>query len=120
MSTLPFLGFEFLPVKLTDCRILTDFLKRYPQPLTGYTFATLAAWNPFFHYRWTFSEPETLLVSCILEPDPHPHLLQPIGTLSPAVAQKLVRGAADLPYPLSLFLGCGRNLTDQLSHFCSA
>ena len=113
MGALPFLGFEFSPVRLEDCRILADFLKRYPQPLTGYTFATLAAWNPFFHYQWALAEPEILLLSCILEPDPHPHLLQPIGILPPAVAQKLVRGAAELPYPLRIIGVCDRFLKEN-------
>jgi hypothetical protein len=110
MNELSFLGFEFAPITLDDCSHLTDFLKRYPQPLTGYTFATLAAWKPFFHYAWSYAEPETLLVSCVLDPDPHPHLLQPVGLLPPDTAQTLIKRAADLPYPLKIIGVCDRFL----------
>jgi hypothetical protein len=113
MSESSFLGLEFSPVKLDDCALLTGFLKRYPQPLTGYTFATLAAWNPFFRYRWAFSGGETLLISCILDPDPHVHLLQPVGMVSPAKAQALCRAASDLPYPLRIVGVCDRFLKEN-------
>jgi uncharacterized protein len=102
MSELSFLGFNFSPLDLEDGGNLTDFLKRYPQPLTGYTFATLAAWKPYFRYSWTFPEPECLLVSCSLEPDPNLHLMQPIGLLSNGTAQSIIRNAAALAYPLRI------------------
>jgi hypothetical protein len=102
MGQLNFLGMEFVPIRTEDLEPLAGFLKRYPQPLTGYTFATLAAWHPFFHYRWTFGSPETLLVSCILDPDPHPHLLQPVGTFPEALAKTIVAEAAALNYSLKL------------------
>ncbi|MBP1624564.1 MAG: hypothetical protein H6Q07_2584 [Acidobacteria bacterium] len=102
MGILSFLGFEFSPVKLDDRRILTGFLERYPQPLTGYTFAALAAWKPFFHYGWTFAEPDAALISCVLDNDLHPHLLQPIGLLAPAAMRAIIDEAADLPYSLRI------------------
>jgi hypothetical protein len=120
MSVRTFLGREFSTVKLIDCKELTDFLTKYPQPLTGYTFATLAAWEPFFHYEWAFAEPETLLVSCVLEPDPHRQLMQPIGALSPRLAESLAQNAADLPYPLKIVGVCDRFIethSDFLQHF---
>jgi uncharacterized protein len=102
MSEFSFLGFRFSPINADDRRGLTDFLRRYPQPLTGYTFAALAAWKRFFRYGWTFAEPDTVLISCILDPDPNIHLLQPIGLLSVAGKQAITKGAADLPYPLRI------------------
>jgi hypothetical protein len=113
MNKLPFLGFEFTPVALDDCGTLAGFLERYPQPLTGYTFAALAAWQPFFHYRWAFAGPETLLVSCILDPDPHPHLLQPVGLFPPAIAGTLVESAADLRYPLKIIGVCDQFIKEN-------
>jgi hypothetical protein len=106
-------GFDFKPIRLDDRAALTDFLKKYPQPLTGYTFATLAAWQPFFGYEWAFAEPETLLVSCILDPDPNRQLLQPVGLLSPSVAQLLVKKAEDFPYTLKIVGVCDRFLNDH-------
>jgi uncharacterized protein len=102
MDELSFLGFEFEPLKLEQHRLLDDFLKKRPQPLTGYTFATLAAWQSLFQYAWVFAEPEILLVSCILEPDQRCHLMQPLGQLTASISQKLLEGAAALPYPLKI------------------
>lgn len=102
MNDFPFLGYQFLPVSLGDNKKLSDFLIRYPQRLTGYTFATLVAWQPFFRYGWTFAGPETLLISCFLDPDPQPHLLQPIGPLPSEIAQELIKNAAALPYTLKI------------------
>jgi uncharacterized protein len=112
MNKLSFLGFEFSALQLNDRSILTDFLKRNPQPLTGYTFSTLAAWASYFHYGWTFAEPETLLISCVLDPDPNLHLLQPAGSLSPQVAQQIFKAAAELPYSLKIIGVCDRFLKD--------
>ncbi len=113
MNELPFLGFKFSPIGPDDCKVLSDFLRRYPQPLTGYTFATLAAWQPFFHYGWAFAGPETLLISCVLDPDPNPHLLQPIGLMPPEITQAIVASAADLAYPLKIIGVCDRFLEEN-------
>lgn len=102
MSESSFLGFEFAPVKLEDRGILTEFLRKYPQRLTGYTFATLAAWNSYFRYEWAFAEPELLLISCVMEPDSRRHLLQPVGLASESVIHALEARAPDLPYPLKV------------------
>lgn len=113
MSEISFLGFEFSDLKLDDFGFLSDLLKRHPQPLTGYTFATLAAWRPYFHYRWVLAESDTLLISCALDPDPHPHMLQPVGPLSLALMEKLVQGADDLAYPLKVIGVCNRFLEEN-------
>jgi hypothetical protein len=113
MSQLTFLGLEFSPIKTEDLGLLAGFLKRHPQLLTGYTFATLAAWHPFFHYKWVFGAPETLLISCILDPDPHPHLLQPIGPFPQALARALVTQAAGLTYSLKLIGVSDRFLSEN-------
>jgi hypothetical protein len=102
MNEFSFLGFKFSPLKLEDNNLLTSFLKQYPQRLTGYTFATLAAWKPLFRYSWTFAGPKTLLISCMLDPDPNPHLMQPVGELSASVAQSIAHHASTLPYPLRI------------------
>jgi len=102
MSESSFLGFKFSPVKLEDRGVLTEFLSKYPQRLTGYTFATLAAWCSYFRYEWTFAEPGLLLISCVLEPDSHRHLLQPVGPMSESIIQALENKAPELPYPLKI------------------
>jgi hypothetical protein len=102
MTKLSSLGFEFAPLTLENRDTLTEFLRKYPQRLTGYTFASLAAWRPFFHYEWTIAEPDLLLISCIIEPDLRRHLLQPVGLMSPGIAKTLTSGAAKLDYALRL------------------
>jgi hypothetical protein len=97
-----FLGWEFRPIELNQRELLSGFLARHPQPLSGYTFATLATWHSIFDYGWVFAEEEALLVSCILEPDRRRHLMQPVGPLSGAVQNKLIQGAELLPYPLRI------------------
>jgi uncharacterized protein len=102
MTEFSFLGLKFSPVKLEDRAILSECLKKHPQRLTGYTFATLAAWRPFFQYEWSFAEPDLLLISCILEPDPHRYLMQPIGRVSSSAVQRIKAAAEALPYPIKI------------------
>jgi uncharacterized protein len=102
MSKSSFLGFEFSPLRLEDRSTLTEFLSRHPQRLSGYSFATLAAWNSFFRYEWAFAESDLLLITCVLEPHSHRHLLQPVGTTSEKALQIIGTKAADLNYPLKI------------------
>lgn len=102
MTDFSFLGFEFSTIRRDDRRLLTDFLNDHPQRLAGYTFAALAAWSSYYRYGWTFPEPGTLLISCIIEPDTNRHLLQPVGPLSSELARTLSSRAADQPYPMKI------------------
>jgi uncharacterized protein len=102
MTESSFLGLEFSPLRLEDRAVLSEFLRKHPQRLTGYTFATLAAWRPFFQYEWAFVEPDLLLISCILEPDLHRHLIQPVGRLTFSAAHMIKAAATDLPYSLKI------------------
>jgi len=117
MSVRSFMGIDFSPIDMDDREKLTAFLAKYPQPLTGYTFATLAAWEPFFHYEWAFVEPETLLISYVLESDPHRHIMQPIGLFSAGAANSLAGRAGDLPYPLKVICVCEDFLNNHVE-FC--
>jgi uncharacterized protein len=99
---LRFLGFDFSPIELNQLRQLSDFLNRHPQSLTGYTFATLIAWQPYYHYGWAFADSDALIISCVVDPDPHRHLIQPIGPLSPELQRQILDGAAALPYPVKI------------------
>jgi uncharacterized protein len=82
---------------------LVESFERYPQPLSGYTLSMIAAWDPVFRYCWARPEPEALLLSCLVERDPNPHLLQPVGRLSPQLQQSLVAAAQRLSYPLKIY-----------------
>ena len=88
---------QFSPVRMIDCEVLSDFLAGFPQPLSGYTFASLATWNSFYQYSWKVIESETLLNSCILEPEKYRHLLQPLGRMSAETKAAIISQAANLP-----------------------
>ncbi len=98
----PFLGWKFKPVELDQPETLSPFLSLHPQPLSGFTFATLATWQSIFKYGWMFPEEGTLLISCILDPDRGRHLMQPVGAFSAAVQSRLILEAAGLTYPLRI------------------
>lgn len=102
MSELSFLNVEFVPVELNRSRALEEFLLHYPQCLSGYTLATLAAWNSSYHYEWGIANSETLFVSCRLLPDSERYLLQPVGPVASEVQQRLIEGSAGLNYPLKI------------------
>jgi hypothetical protein len=97
-----FLGYEFSPIELHQRCHLSSFLDLHPQPLSGFTFATLAAWHSIFEYGWAFAEATTLLILCTLEPDRRRHLMQPVGPLTVPLQSKLFREADSLPYPLRI------------------
>ncbi len=107
-----FLGYEFTPIVICEGRSLSGFLARFPQPIAGYTFATLAAWDPFFNYGHACTGAESLLISCILEPEMRQHLIQPVGILTPAAQQQILEEAARLSYPLRIIGACCRFLLD--------
>jgi hypothetical protein len=111
-----FLGYEFISIELNQHQLLSSFLARHPQPLSGYTFATLATWQSVFEYGWIHAEAETLLISCILEPDRRRHMMQPVGSLSTAVQGKLLQGAASLPYPLRI-VGVSEGFLEENADF---
>jgi uncharacterized protein len=98
----PFLGWHFKRFDLHQPARLAEFLNRHPQTLSGFTFASLASWDPVFHYCWVLDSSGTLLISCLLDPDRHRHLMQPLGPLPSLVQEQLLREAASLPYPLKI------------------
>jgi hypothetical protein len=93
---------EFVPVGLKNHQTLGELLKRYPQPLSGYTMATLTAWGSSYHYEWGNVDLETLLISCTPDFGSQRHLMQPIGPVSPGTQQRLIEGASALSYPLRI------------------
>jgi hypothetical protein len=101
-----FLGWEFQPVEVSQREFLSGFFARYPQPLSGFTFGSLASWDPIFQYGWILLDDDTLLISCLLEPDRRRHLMQPVGSFPTAVQDRLARAAQTLPYPLRIVGVC--------------
>lgn len=102
MSEFSFLDVAFVPVGLSHHKTLGEFLKRYPQSLSGYTSATLNAWSSSYRYEWAFAESDTLVISCTPDFGSQRHLMQPLGPVSPVLQQRLIEGAAAVPYPLRI------------------
>lgn len=97
-----FLDWDFVTISLDHRAELGPFLLRFPQPLSGYTLASLLAWNEVDHYGWTFAEPETLLMSYYDSVENRRHLLQPIGVFSPNLQYRLLQALEKNPYPVKL------------------
>lgn len=118
MKSIKLLDLDFVPLELAHQEKLELFLKRYPQLISGYTFASLIGWNQTYPYAWTFVEHDTLLVSYYSEKDQRNNLKQPIGRFSQECQQKLLGAMRTEVYPCkisnvsSLFL-------KQYPHFCS-
>ncbi len=118
MLTTQFLGIDFASLNLDHQNDLEPFLKRYPQRLSGYTFAVLISWNPVYHYAWNFIEQDTLLISFCESIDGQRHLLQPVGAFSLQAQQALLEALGKLDYPCSM-VGVSEQFLKQNGSFCS-
>jgi uncharacterized protein len=97
-----FLGFDFESLELSQRELLSEFLARHPQPVSGYTFATLAAWHAHFEYGWIKAEPDTLLISFALGPDRKRHLMQPLGRLSAELQRHILKETAGSTHEMKI------------------
>lgn len=98
-----FLELSFKELELSDQACLEPILRAYPQPLTGFTFASLAAWNTSFRYAFHLNERSTQLIFSFQNPKTgERHLLQPIGHNSEEALEALLDAGQRLPYPLKI------------------
>lgn len=115
-----FLGLDFIPLSIDHQAELEPFLKRHEQPLTGYTFHTLIAWNKVYQYAWAFLDAETLLISPIVDEKGDRHLLQPLGAFPIESQQKLHSAICEAKGCLRFF-GLNKRFTEKhklfLDHF---
>jgi uncharacterized protein len=107
-----FLGFDFESLDFTQKDVLSGFLARHPQPVSGYTFATLAAWHAHFEYGWIKAESDTLLISCALGPERKRHLMQPVGQFSAELQRYILTEAESLLYDLRIVGVCDTFLNE--------
>ena len=112
-----FLGHHFQLVRLEDKAVMQDYLRRYPQRVSGYSFASLAAWAEPYGVMWSRVTPECLLLSRTLGEDGERHLLQPIGQPSIACCADLLAEAARLPYRLKMVY-VAKSYIEQNREFC--
>ncbi len=96
--------FEFTPLAQLDAsrRVTVEaLLAASPQPLSGYTWAMLSAWDPMFSYRVAAPGGDTLLIS-FANLAGERHLLQPLGAFGRPLSATLLDRAARLPYLLQI------------------
>jgi hypothetical protein len=97
-----FLGLDFRPIRLEDKAALRAHLERHPQRISGYSFASLAAWAGPLGFRWARLDDDCVLVLRPFGASGELHLLQPLGDLSLPAAWDLLARARRLPYALKL------------------
>jgi len=118
MSEFSFLGFEFSSVGCEDQAPLSTFLRKYPQPLSGYTYSTMEAWKASISCVRNLHEAETLLIAYKLDSAVSPNLLQPVGLFTPEFQERLLVEAAQIGYPLKI-VGVSRRFLEQYPEFVS-
>lgn len=113
---IPGLDLDFRSIELEHRAELSAFLETRPHSLSGFTFAPLYVYRESFLYGWTFAGPETLLISCILDPDRGRHLLQPVGSVDPGLGERIVAAARAASHAFSI-VGVERAFLDQNPDF---
>lgn len=112
-----FLGLDFRPVRLEDKAVLQALLRRFPQRISGYTFASLAAWASPYGFEWTHMDDDCVLICRPYGERSELHLLQPLGVMNPACCERLMREASKLPYALKL-LSVSKEFAAAHSQLC--
>jgi len=113
-----FLGLPFAALGDGALANLDPVLRRHPQPLSGFTMATLCAWQDVYHYGWHVVDGATALISFHFGDPDKRHLLQPVGPLTPQVQKLILDGARALPYPLML-VGVSQEFLAENAEFVS-
>lgn len=113
-----FLGLDFRPLRLADGVVLKTLLRRFPQRISGYSFASLAAWAGPYGFRWARLSDDCVLVARPYGMPAELHLLQPLGPMDPGCCETLLAEAARLPYPLAL-LSVAQDFLDGHPALCA-
>jgi len=116
MDSFSFLGFDFSPVRPEDQEAVSNFLRKHPQPLSGYTYATLEAWKAFSSYDRRRGEMENLLIAYRPVPEEPPVLIQPVGEFPPDFQAHILREAAAMEHPLR-FVGVSGQFMERHAGF---
>ena len=118
-SNIAFLGHRFQPVRMQDKSVLQDYLRRYPQRLSGYSFASLAAWALPYGVIWARVGPECLLLSRTLShSNGERHLLQPIGVPTATCCADLLAEARTLAYRMKMVY-VAKDYVEKNPDFCA-
>lgn len=94
---------DFKSLDLSDRPILEKVLSKFPQPISGFTFATLFVWNPVYKYTWSPCGKDTLLIACDPLHDGKQHFLQPVGGFDGEAEKLFLDVIRTLDYPAKIF-----------------
>jgi hypothetical protein len=111
-----FLGLGFARLDDAHREAVTAVCARHPQPISGYTFASLCIWGSVFQYHVALPDPDTLLIAG--EVAAGRYLLQPVGRFGPEIEERLVGRARELPTPL-LIRGVGGRFLEEHPGFAA-
>jgi len=118
MNSFSYLGFDFFSACKENQETVSSFLRKHPQPLCGYTHATLEAWKAFVSYDRGLSTPETMLIAYKPVIEAPPILLQPIGAFPADFQDRIFREAESLYYPLKI-MGVSSLFLERYHEFVS-
>ena len=118
MKSFFYLGFDFFSVCVENQEAVSSFLRKHPQTLCGYTYATLEAWKAFVACDRNLFAPETMLFAYRSVPEDPPILLQPIGVFPPDFQTRIFREAEALDYPLKI-LGVSSRFIERHPEFAA-
>lgn len=116
----PCASLDLKKVLLSDRDVIDELLLRFPQRISGFTFAALYSWNPVYRYEWTHCGLETLLISCLLPADGKRHFLQPVGNFGPDAQRLFLEALKKSGYPMKIYGVSSdfiRNYPEFLTHF---
>jgi len=112
-----FLGLEFEPITLEHKAVLQEHLRRFPQRISGYTFASLAAWAEPYGFEWSRAGDDCVLICRLSKPSGERHLLQPIGVVNSDWCARLLAEARKLNYALKM-LSVAKDFLDRHGPLC--
>jgi hypothetical protein len=119
VSSVEFLGHRFQPVRLEEKVMLQDYLRRYPQRVSGYSFASLTAWARPYGVMWAQVGAECLLLSRMLGgANGERNLLQPIGVPTATCCADLLAEARKLPYRMKMVY-VSKDYVEKNADFCA-
>src|SRR5438045_2870215 len=113
--TTRFLGLDFEPIRLEHKNVLQEHLRRFPQRISGYTFASLAAWAEPYGLEWARAGDDCVIISRPYGPLAERHVLQPIGVMNAGWCERILEEAKKLSYALRM-LSVAKNFLDKHEH----
>ena len=89
------------PLRMEHRAQVEPFSRRFPQRISGYTFASLMAWNAVDQYAWAIHQGDTLFITCC-DYDGSRQFMQPVGVFSAECEKEFLEWLARLDRPVRI------------------